>query len=192
MDPEGVDDPGGHVVRKVVLAAAVTAVTAALLLGAWRAFGGRSIAFAFAVVWLPMVGLGTVSHVVPVRLPERWHALRGFERDGRLYERLGVRLAKRMLRRGPLARFNPRLHLPAVRNAASLARLDLQMRHAEASHLVLFVLTLAVVVHAAARQWWAAGAFTLLFDVLLNGYPVLLQRYNRAMLDRRFGGSTGA
>ena len=28
---------------------------------------------------------------------------------------------------------------------------------------------------------------TMAFDVLLNGYPVMLQRYNRALLARRFG-----
>lgn len=176
-----------HVVRTVLIAAGVTTVTVALLLGAWWAFGGPSIAFAFAVVWLPMVGLGTVSHFAPLRLPDRWHALRKFEREGRVYEWLGVRLAKRMLRRGPLAVFNPRLRLPVERTAASLAALDQQMRAAEATHLVLFVLTFAVVAHALARQWWAAAGFTLLFDVLLNGYPVLLQRYNRALLSRRFG-----
>jgi hypothetical protein len=41
------------------------------------------------------------------------------------------------------------------------------MRDAEASHFILFVAM-------------------LLFDVLFNGYPVMLQRYNRAVLSRRY------
>jgi hypothetical protein len=41
--------------------------------------------------------------------------LRAFDRDGRVYQRLGVRLVKLLLRRGPLAAFNPDLHLPAER-----------------------------------------------------------------------------
>jgi hypothetical protein len=52
--------------------------------------------------------------------------------------------------------------------------------------LILLVLTFGVVVHAAARGWWAAAGWTVVFDVLLNGYPVMLQRYNRALLSRRF------
>jgi hypothetical protein len=36
------------------------------------------------------------------------------------------------------------------------------------------------------RGWWGAEGWTLLFDLLLNGYPVMLQRYNRALLDRRY------
>ena len=49
---------------------------------------------------------------------------------------------------------------------------------------MLFVATLGVVAHAVARGWWGAAGWTLLFDVLLNGYPVMLQRYNRALLGK--------
>jgi hypothetical protein len=151
----------------------------------WWAAGAldpRGPWFALVVVWAPMTALGTVSHVTPIRLPDAFHRLRPVERDGRVYELLGVRLVKRLLRRGPAAWFNPRLHLPTTRDAESLARLDAAMRNAEASHALLFVVTLPVVVHALLRGWWAAAAWTLLFDVALNGYPVMLQRYNRARL----------
>jgi hypothetical protein len=139
--------------------------------------------FALAVVWAPMTALGTISHVVPFRLPERFHRLRPFEIDGRTYERLGVRVAKRLLRRGPATWFNPRLRMPASRDTVSLARLDAAMRTAEATHAVLFVAVLPVVVYAMARGRRAAAAKTLVFDVLLNGYPVMLQRYNRGRLE---------
>ncbi len=177
-------------VRKPILLAGTTVAIAALLMGSLRAFGTESVAFAFAVVWLPMTWLGTVSHIVPVRLPEACHSLRRFEQDGRLYERLGVRLVKRLLRRGPLALFNPGLHLPAERTPETLTRLENRMRAAEASHLILFVLSLSIVAHGAVRGWWSAASSTLLFNVLVNGYPVMLQRYNRILLRRRFGTSS--
>jgi hypothetical protein len=161
------------------------AVTVALLVWSYRAAGPDSVAFAFLVVWVPMTGLGTVSHVISPRLPDAFHRLRPFELDGRVYERLGVRIAKRLLRRGPLAVFNPGLHMPAERTPEQLARLEQKMRDAEASHAILFVATLPVVLNAAGRGWWVAAACTLGFDVLVNGYPVMLQRYNRARLHRR-------
>ena len=103
---------------------ALTAVTFALLAWSRHRLGAGSVWFAFLVVWLPMAWLGTVSRFTLPRLPERYHALHGFERDGRLYELLGVRLVKRLLRRGPLAVFNPDLHLPADPTLSSLAHLD--------------------------------------------------------------------
>ena len=175
--------------RKKFVLAGVTVITFALLLWSWSEFGIRSVWFAFLVVWLPMAWLGIVSRFVRPRLPEGYHALRGFERDGRLYELLGVRLFKRLLRRGPLAVFNPDLHLPAEPTPANLAHLNQRMRDAEASHFILVVVMLGVVVHAAARGWWGAAGWTLLFNVLLDGYPVMLQRYNRALLSSRFNPS---
>jgi hypothetical protein len=169
-----------------LLVTGATGIAGALLAWSLRAFGPRAFAFAFLVVWLPMVWLGLVSRVVVPRLPERYHRLRGFERDGHLYELVGVRVVKGLLRRGPFAAFNPGLHLPAERTPKNLARLDQRMRDAEASHFILLVLTLAVVVNALVRRWWSAAASTLVFDILMNGYPVMLQRYNRALLAKRF------
>jgi hypothetical protein len=57
---------------------------------------------------------------------------------------------------------------------------------------VLFVLTLVIVANAAIQGWWIAAGTTLLFDILVNGYPVMLQRYNRALLRLRFGSSAPA
>lgn len=164
-----------------------TVVAVAVLAAGAVWLGGGSAGFAFLVVWVPMTWLGTVSRVAQPRLPDGYHRLRAFERDGRVYERLGVRVVKRLLRRGPLAVFNPDLHLPADRSPEHLAHLERRMCDAEAAHALLFVATLGVVAHAVAQGWWTAAALTLVFDVLLNGYPVMLQRYNRARLRRRFG-----
>ncbi len=171
------------------LAGAVT-VSSVVLVWSVHAFGVSSVWFAFLVVWVPMVAVGMLSRVVQVHLPDRYHELRRFECSGRVYERIGVRTVKWILRRGPLAVFNPDLHLPADRTPAKLAHLDQRMRDAEASHAVLFVATLPIVAHAAVRGWWVAAVCTLLFDVLMNGYPVILQRYNRGRLAARFATTT--
>jgi hypothetical protein len=173
-------------VPKVLLVAGSTIVLVVLLVWSSAAFGADSVWFAFLVVWLPMAWLGTVSRLVVPRLPERCHELHGFERDGRVYELLGVRLVKRLLRRGPLAVFNPDLHLPAEKSSANLSHLDQRMRDAEASHLILLVLTLGLVAVEAARGWWTSALWVLVFNLLVNGYPVMLQRYNRSLLHRRF------
>lgn len=167
--------------------AAVTVAVVVLLVWSYRAFGPRSGWFALAVAWLPMTWLGTLSRVITPRLPAGYHRLRRFESDGRVYELAGVRIVKWLLRRGPLSWFNPDLHLPPRHTQDQLAHLDQRMRDAEASHAILLVLTLGIVVHAVARGWLAAAGWTLLFDVLVNGYPVMLQRYNRARLAQRFG-----
>ncbi len=179
-------------VRKALLVAGVTIGMAALMAWSLRVFGARSAWFALVVVWLPLGWFALLGRILvlrrPVlRLPAHVHALRAVERDGRLYELLGVRVVKRLLRRGPLAVGAPDLHLPAEPTPANLAVLDERMRQAEAIHEILLVVTLAVAVNAAVRGWWAAAGWALLFNIVFNGYPAMLQRYNRALLAQRFG-----
>lgn len=172
--------------RKILLTFGATLVAAAVLGWAGRELDQRSVGFAFVVVWVPMTWLGTVSRVITPRLPASYHRLRPFERDGRAYELVGVKLVKRLLRRGPIAAFNPGLHLPTEPTAARIGQLDQRMRDAEASHMILFVSTIGITVGAAAGGWSGAVGWILVFDVVLNGYPVMLQRYNRALLQQRY------
>lgn len=173
-------------VRKLLLTFGATAVAIGVLAWAGRALDPQSVGFAFVVVWVPMTWLGTVSRVATPRLPASYHRLRPFERDGRLYELAGVKVVKRLLRRGPIAVFNPGLHLPTEPTAERIGQLDQRMRDAEASHMILFVLTIGIAVGAVARGWSGAVGWILVFDVLLNGYPVMLQRYNRVLLEQRY------
>lgn len=173
--------------RTIGLTLGATLVAAAVLAWALGTLDHQAAGFAFVIVWLPMTWLGTLSRVVPPRLPASWHRLHPFEQDGRVYELVGVKLFKRLLRRGPLAAFNPGLHLPAERTPERVGLLDERMRIAEASHLLLFLLASGVALHAATLGWWGAAGWTTLFNLVLNGYPVMLQRYNRALLQQRFG-----
>jgi len=173
-----------------VVAAALTA-SAVVLIVAWRALGPRSGWFSLLAVWVPMTALGSVSHAVPFHLPARWHALRHWELDGRRYEQLGVRQVERVLRGPPFAWFNPGLHLPRERSPEAIAALAGRMMVAEATHAALFAgTTLVATLEFVAGWWWAAGWMVVL-NVAVNGYPVMLQRYNRAGLATRYRSAAG-
>lgn len=167
----------------VVLAGAV----AILFWLAYHFWGPFSVGFSFAVVWLPMMWLGTASRVVTPRLPASYHNLRAWERDGRVYEWVGIRLFKRLLRRGPMSVFNPHLRLPEKQTPDRIAFLRQRMCDAEASHAILFVLTNGYAVYVALIGVWLSTLSVLLFNLFVNGYPVMLQRYNRALLAKQFG-----
>jgi hypothetical protein len=171
-------------VVKVVVPVGAAAALGLVLWWAVTSLDPDGLWFAVVVVWAPMTALGTVSHVLPPRMPDRWHRLHAFEFDGRIYEGLGVRTAKRLARRGPIAWWNPGMHLPPERDAASLRRLEARMRAAEASHVVLFAVGFVTAVVLAGSGRWSGAGWVIVLDVLLNGYPVMLQRYNRAWLVR--------
>jgi Glycosyl-4,4'-diaponeurosporenoate acyltransferase len=56
------------------------------------------------------------------------------------------------------------------------------MRCSEAAHAWAFGAVAAATAGAAATGWLDSAAWLTLFNVLFNGYPVMLQRYNRLRL----------
>lgn len=143
---------------------------------------------------LYLAALALLSHVVGERLPRRWFdpARRPFapvswEKEGRVYERLGIRFWKDRL--PDMSRLDPRMQrkqLRAVRSREELTRLLRETCVAETVHWVLILLSPPLL-------WlWPGmgGIIVLILDVLLGNLPyILIQRYNRprlaALLHRR-------
>jgi glycosyl-4,4'-diaponeurosporenoate acyltransferase len=115
--------------------------------------------------------------------------LRAFERDGRVYERvLHIKAWKDLLpEAGSLFRggFSKRRILRHDR--AYLERFARETRRAERTHWA--ILALGPVFYAW-NPWWLATAM-LAFGVLANVPCLLVQRYNRARLERVLGPGSG-
>jgi hypothetical protein len=129
------------------------------------------------VSWVAIAG-----QAVHFSLPQGYYSINTFERTGQLYQRLGVRLFKRLVRREPLAMLSPTLRLPKARTTAALRHLEDEMRKAETGHVYIFVLMLLFISAALLRGWFDAAGWMLVFNVIINGYPIMLQRYNRIKL----------
>lgn len=118
-----------------------------------------------------------------------WYfAPRAFERagDGRVYRKLGVRFFKRWLPTSGdvVTRRRGKLHI-AVRDGgreAALRRHERRTRAYEARHIFGALSMLAI-------SWWSVaihdkGNWLVLLaaNLVINGYPIMLQRYNRVRL----------
>ncbi len=162
----------------------VGATVAVILLGVWSfdSFGFRSPLFALLVNWLVMSWIAIVGQVAHFSFAASYYKPRPFERTGQIYERVGIRLFKSLVRRGPLAVFSPTLRFPTEKTVAALRALDDKMRQAETGHALIFVLMLLFAGYALISGWLDAVVWLLLFNILINGYPIMLQRYNRIKL----------
>ncbi len=170
------------VLKKSALFAIATIAVAALIIWILDAFGLRSPISAFLVNWLAMSWVAIAGQAVQFALPPRYYDIKAFEQTGQVYERLGIRLFKRLVRRGPLAIFSPTLRFPKEKTIAALCRLDHEMRKAETGHVFIFMLMLLFIGYALLQGWFDAVGWLLVFDVIINGYPIMLQRYNRILL----------
>ncbi len=162
----------------------ITATIAVIFLIAWTldSFGFRSLISALLINWLVMSWIAIVGQVIQVSFPAAYYNFRPFEQTGLVYQRIGIRLFKKLVRRGPLTIFSPTLRFPQERTGAALQNLESGMRKAETGHALAFMLMLSPVGYALLNRWLDAVVWMMLFNILINGYPVMLQRYNRIKL----------
>jgi hypothetical protein len=97
-----------------------------------------------------------------------------------LYRWLGVGLVKRIVANRLWPMLNGFDVPPKVTNSqASLDRTEIMMRGAEICHGATFILAFFIALFCLAVRRIPEATWILVFNLLLNGYPVMLQRANR-------------
>ena len=135
---------------------------------------------AVLVYGLSMTLVWLVRHVVPFALPPRYHRLRPIEIDGRLYRDLGVVTFKWLLFKSGVENLNFSARLSHGRSG--LVGLERGIREAETDHAITLLVMAVMTLYAAVHAWWALTSWLLLANVVVNVYPIMLQRHNRARL----------
>jgi len=170
------------VFKTIALITVATLVAVYLIIWSLNSFGWDNPFLAFLINWLTLSWAAVVGQGVTFVLPSTYYDIKTFERTGQVYERLGIRLFKRLVRRGPLSVFNPGLRFPKEKTIPALQHLDREMKKAETAHLYIFLLMLVFSAYTLFRAGLVSMSWMLGFNILINGYPIMLQRYNRIKL----------
>ena len=146
----------------------------------WRAIDVEAarlislLIFALAVNAMVTATIWFADFFAGFSLPSAYYEIRKFERSGKLYENLGIRMARRIFRHSPAVRFSGR--------RASFSQLELDMRLAETHHALSLIVIVPVAICILAIGPPSLTLNLLIFAVVLQVYPILLQRYNRNRL----------
>ena len=156
-------------------------LTAAVMLGvAAVAFGPRGPAVALMVNLFLLFEVSGFSQVLRLPMPEWYLRTWPLERVW-MYEWLGIRAFKQLMRSQIYRRINPDFRL--IGGRSGLAELRAAMDGAEVAHALAFMVAATLAAGAIFLRWFDAAGWLTFFNVLFNGYPVMLQRYNRMRLD---------
>jgi hypothetical protein len=120
-------------------------------------------------------------------LPLSWYSVHRFEANGRFYEGLGVKAIRALVSNGDLINRFVRRRFPGYRVYAFAKRIDKVTkdgRSNELSHLISFGGGLVVPVYAWRIGWTDWAVWLTLANLLVNLYPVLVQRYTRARIEK--------
>lgn len=136
---------------------------------------------------LAMFLAGVALSVATWWTPASYYRVRDFERSGRLYERLGVRQFRRLVTDGDLInrhrrKSDPDFRLVTSRRSAQefIARTVI----AERGHMVWLIAGALSALWAVRVGLVGWATFITLGNVVVNLWPMLLQRYTRARITR--------
>ena len=126
-----------------------------------------------------------VSSITVSSLADHYFNPKGFERDGKFYERLGIRWFKRHLPyTGDIIMRKKGIKQIENSNYEALASVESITRVVEQGHWGVGLLFIAATAFAAYEQALPIVVFTTGANILINLYPIMLQRYNRSRLYR--------
>lgn len=165
----------------VILGATVALVVAVT----WFRLTGGGWVQSLCATWFVMVWVTSLRLLMPFGLPNGYFRPKKFEKSGRVYKLLAVPLLRKLIRRGPVHILAPTLQYSGRRD--SLPALERETRKAESAHAIALLASLPLIAYALFNRWLVSAGWLLLFTFLLNMYPVMLQRHNRARLERVLG-----
>ncbi|MEM9588432.1 MAG: hypothetical protein AAGA03_14205 [Planctomycetota bacterium] len=113
-----------------------------------------------------------------------WLSSRYLLRDQATYESIGILWYLRLLDATPLGSFNRSIHFTRNRDLKTFIVIRDHMASAEVSHWVGCTAMLGMTFVAIWYRGFLVGAAYVVFNILGNVYPCLLQQYNKRRLTR--------
>ncbi|MBR7799326.1 hypothetical protein [Undibacterium fentianense] len=143
----------------------------------------ESLAFAWGLNFLLMFWISIYVETQTKELNAPYYNAQDWERNGRIYENFGIHLFRQLLVIIGWEKLNKKSN-PVEKNAQALAHNLLRTKKAELGHLIIFLLVLGVSIVVAWNHGLRAALWLMIFNIVLNFYPVILQRYNRPRIER--------
>lgn len=141
-------------------------------------------AYGFAVTFAFLAACTAVLTALELPIfPDSYFSAKPFERDGRIYRWTGIQSFVAFLRAIGWERFW-RKSIPVRHDVTSLRKYCESTRGSEAVHTTAAILTGLITLTIAYRYSFAGTGWLWAFNLLANGYPVMLQRYNRPRAER--------
>ncbi|KAA3437788.1 glycosyl-4,4'-diaponeurosporenoate acyltransferase CrtO family protein [Rufibacter hautae] len=146
-----------------------------------NSFGADSFVFSWVLNFMLMAWYTLVVNLFAPKLDFNYFKAKKFERGGKIYEYLGIRFYRGLLERIGWEKLNNKAY-PIRKDLAVLKARERNTRISELGHLVIAVIvfcTMLLVCDSLLEAKWL-----LVLNVLLNIYPIWLQRYTRPRYTR--------
>ncbi|MCC8408800.1 hypothetical protein LJ707_07655 [Mucilaginibacter sp. UR6-1] len=142
-----------------------------------------SFSFAWALNFLLMTGVLAFTETLKSELNSSYYDEKNWERGGKIYEQFGVNFFRKLLVWIGWEKLNKKNN-PVAKDTAALVNLHYQTKKSELGHVIILFIVLGFNVYVAIQFGFIKSLSLLILNILLNLYPVFLQRYNRPRIAR--------
>lgn len=145
--------------------------------------GLKGFLFAWVLNFTLMTSVFVFTETLKAPLQTNYFGEKPWERKGKTYEQLGINLFRKLLVLLGWEKLNKKDN-PVEKNLKALMHLEYRTRQSELGHLIIFFIVLAFNIYVAVQFGIGESLWLLVLNILLNLYPIFLQRYNRPRLQR--------
>ncbi|PVY43110.1 glycosyl-4,4'-diaponeurosporenoate acyltransferase CrtO family protein [Pontibacter virosus] len=145
--------------------------------------GFTSFTFAWVLNFMLMMAVSSPMQMFKPVLKAKYFDVKVWENDGKVYKWVGVHAFRKLLVWVGWEKLHNAVN-PVKKDLQALRQLEYNTRQSEFGHLVIFFIVLAFTVGVTFREGIAQSLWLISLNVLLNVYPILVQRYNRPRLQR--------
>lgn len=169
--------------RKYLFIFLIIAGTVLMLYYLVSRIGVKGFLFAWILNFMLMMCVFLFTETLKSPLQANYFREKNWERKGITYERLGINIFRKLLVMVGWEKLNKKDN-PVAKNLKALNHLENRTRQSEFGHVIIFFIVLGFNIFVAVQYGFLASIWLLILNILLNLYPVFLQRYNRPRLQR--------
>ncbi len=169
--------------RKYLFIFLIIVGTIAMLYFLVSKIGVQGFLFAWILNFMLMMAVFFFTETLKAPLQTDYFREKQWEKKGKTYERLGINLFRKLLVLLGWEKLNKKDN-PVAKNLKALTHLEYRTRQSELGHLIIFIIVLGFNIYVAIQFGIGESLWLLVLNILLNLYPIFLQRYNRPRLQR--------
>ncbi|HLT08259.1 MAG TPA: hypothetical protein VK014_12085 [Cyclobacteriaceae bacterium] len=147
----------------------------------WK--GVTSFLFAWILNFMLMTAVLSFTQTFSPTLQSNYYQTKAWEKRGKIYRWMGVDFFRKLLVWTGWEKLN-KTSKPVKKDMQALITLERGTRESEFGHLIIFFIVSAIALAVGWHHGVVNSAWLHLLNIILNVYPIALQRYNRPRLQQ--------
>lgn len=151
--------------------------------GLIKYIGMKGFAFAWTLNLMLMMCVFVFTETLKAKFTSSYYEEKKWEKNGKIYESIGIHFFRKLLVVIGWEKLNKKDN-PVKNSYQALAYLEYRTKQSELGHLIIFFIVLGFNIFVIFKFGFVESLWLTVLNILLNVYPIFLQRYNRPRLIR--------